>query len=479
MSDISPEQIDAEIEKALERRKLDFYKPYPKQLAFHAASAEKGAKEILLMAGNQIGKTMSAAAQTAYFATGLYPDWWPGRKFPGPTAGWVGSPTGQTSRDNPQRLLLGNVGEWGTGMIPGRSIIEIKRSTHGLTDQVETILIEHKATKRISRLLFKTYDQGRIRWQGETINYVWFDEEPPDDVYSEGLTRTNVLNGFVFMTFTPLLGMSAVVARFIREKPPGSAVIKMGISDALHYSEENRKAIIARYPEHERKARAEGDPVMGSGAVFPVPVEWITEVPIQIPEFWPRLAGLDLGWDHPTACAWMAYDRDADCIHVYDTYRAREQTPVIHAAAIKAKGPWIPVAWPHDAMTHDSGSGKVIAQQYREFGVAMLPLHATHPPQAGKREGTGGNGLEAGIMEMLTRMQTGRFKVANHLSDWLDEYRNYYRKDGLIEKEGDDLMSATRMGVMMIRFAKLRVNRDIVPKLGEFQSFDVGMGTLG
>ena len=423
--------------------------------------------------------TMSAAAQTAFFATGLYPEWWPGRRFPGPTAGWIGSPTGQTSRDNPQRLLLGNVGEWGTGMIPGRSIIEIKRSTHGLTDQVETILIKHEKTGKISRMLFKTYDQGRIRWQGETINYVWFDEEPPDDVYSEGLTRTNVLGGFVYMTFTPLLGMSKVVSRFIREHPPGSHVIKMGIQDALHYSEEDRKAIIARYPEHERKARAEGDPVMGSGAVFTVPIEWLLEVPIQIPAFWPRICGLDLGWDHPTAAAWVALDPDADCIHVYDTYRVREQTPIIHAAAIKARGPWVPVAWPHDAMQHDSGSGKVIAQQYREQGVAMLPLHATHAPQAGKKEGTGGNGIEAGILEMLTRMQTGRFRVANQLTDWHDEYRNYYRKDGLIQKDGDDLLSATRYAVMMIRFAKLRINRDIVPRLAEFHSSDSGMGTLG
>jgi hypothetical protein len=67
----------------------------------------------------------------------------------------------------------------------------------------------------------------------------------------------------------------------------------------------------------------------------------------------------------------------------------------------------------------------------------------------------GGNGVEAGILEMLERMQTGRFKVFRNLSDWFEEYRLYHRKDGLIVKLIDDLMSATRYAVMMKRFAEV------------------------
>ena len=50
--------------------------------------------------------------------------------------------------------------------------------------------------------------RGRQKWQGETLDFVWFDEEPPFDIYMEGLTRTNASNGIVWLTFTPLLGMS-------------------------------------------------------------------------------------------------------------------------------------------------------------------------------------------------------------------------------------------------------------------------------
>jgi hypothetical protein len=62
-------------------------------------------------------------------------------------------------------------------------------------------------------------------------------------------------------------------------------------------------------------------------------------------------------------------------------------------------------------------------------------------------------GVEAGLMAMLTRMQTGKFKVFKHLNDWWEEFRLYHRKDGLVVKEGDDLMCATRYALMMLRFA--------------------------
>jgi hypothetical protein len=62
--------------------------------------------------------------------------------------------------------------------------------------------------------------------------------------------------------------------------------------------------------------------------------------------------------------------------------------------------------------------------------------------------------VEAGITDMLIRMQTGRFKVFKHLLGWFEEFRLYHRKDGRVHKEGDDLLSATRYAVMMLRYAE-------------------------
>ena len=57
-------------------------------------------------------------------------------------------------------------------------------------------------------------------------------------------------------------------------------------------------------------------------------------------------------------------------------------------------------------------------------------------------------------MDMLQRMESGRFKVFKHLNDWFEEFRLYHRKDGKVVKEGDDLMAATRYALMMLRFAQ-------------------------
>jgi phage terminase large subunit-like protein len=442
--------------------KLKDYAPYPKQLDFHASGGPLHVRERLLIAGNQLGKTFSAGAEHAMHLTGRYPDWWPGTTFDEAVIGWAASETSQGTRDTVQRILLGQVGSWGTGAIPRDAIKEIKRAAHGVPDAVETVLVRHGGGGDVqagtSRITIKTYDQGRLRWQGETLDFVWFDEEPPPDIYFEGLTRTNARGGIVTLTFTPLKGMSEVVRRYLQEKPAGTVVTNMTIHDAAHYTPEQRAAIIATYPAHEREARINGTPTLGSGRIFQLADEVVQENQIAIPANWPRICGLDFGWDHPTAAVWLAWDRDNDVVHVYDAYRVKEATPLIHSVAIKARGEWIPVAWPHDGLQHDKGSGEALANQYRKYKVAMLKDKATHPPdtKAGEKEGEGGNGVEAGLMDMLDRMQTGRFKVAKHLNDWFEEFRLYHREDGKVVKLADDLMSATRYGLMMLRHAKIQ-----------------------
>ena len=226
------------------------------------------------------------------------------------------------------------------------------------------------------------------------------------------------------------------------------AVIRMTIDDAEHYTQEERDAIIASYPPHEREARVKGVPSMGSGRVFPVPQQDIECDPLPIPAHWVRIVGIDFGWDHPTAAVELAWDRDADVIYVTKEYRKREATPVIHAAAIRAWGEWLPVAWPHDGLQHDKGSGETLAEQYRKQHLNMLPEKATFEQ--------GGNGLEAGVMDMLDRMQTGRWKVFSTCKLWLSEFLIYHRKDGLIVDVRDDLLCASRYGLMMKRYATVR-----------------------
>ena len=442
------------------RNRLAAYAPYAKQLDFHAAGASF--RERLFMAGNQLGKTWAGAFETAMHATGRYPDWWKGRRFPYATRSMVGSESGELTRKGVQRLLLGPPEireEWGTGAIPYDCVRDTSMKA-GVPDAVSSVVVRHICGED-SVIQFNSYDQGRTKWQADTVDFVWFDEEPPLSIYSEGLTRTNATSGLVFVTFTPLLGMSEVVKRYLLEKPESAATITMTIDDAEHYTPEQRAAIIASYPEHEREARAKGIPILGSGRVFPVVEDGIKVNSFPIPSHWPRICGIDFGIDHPTAVVWMAWDRDSDVLYVTDCYRVKDQSPIMHAASVRARGEWMPVAWPHDGLQRDKGSGEQLAKQYRDQGLNLLKDRATFED--------GSNGLEAGVAEMLTRMQTHRLKVFSHLQDWFEEFRLYHRKDGLIVRMTDDLMSATRYAMMMRRFAKTqeeaqqRLRRNTMP----------------
>jgi phage terminase large subunit-like protein len=218
-----------ELKRRRSRNKLSLYSPYRKQRIFHTGGAIH--RERLLMAANQVGKTTAGAAEAAYHLTGRYPPDWEGRRFDHPVRGWVGSDGFLAVRDAAQKALMGppeDESAWGTGMIPGDDIVGWKRASAGVPNLLDHIAVQHHrnvgsiAAPRwqqdgISTLGIKSYDQGRQKWQGVTLDFVWFDEEPPWDVYFEGLTRTNATGGFVWMTFTPLQGMTPLLEYFLDE----------------------------------------------------------------------------------------------------------------------------------------------------------------------------------------------------------------------------------------------------------------------
>ncbi len=445
-------EILEEIDRREAGRLLSRYQPYAKQADFHANRT----RERLLMAGNQLGKSLSAAAETAMHLTGRYPAWWSGHRMRGPCRIVVAGVTSQLVRDSCQVLLCGfPARELGTGYIPREDIIDATTS-RGVPSAYDIVRVAHHDPDGNpdgeSLLYFRAYEQGRERIQALTLDAVWLDEEPPVDYYIEAMTRTNVAMGPVYLTFTPLQGMSDVVRRYLSEPSTARSVTTMTIHDVGHYTDAQRAAIIASYPAHERDARTMGVPMLGSGAVFPVAEDDIVVDAMPIPAHWPRIVGIDFGWDHPTAAIWMAWDRDADTIYLTDVYKAREQPVVIHAAAIRARGPWQPVAWPHDGLQHDKGAGIQLAEQYRAAGLNMLPEMATFPDSE-EHTGTSRVSVEAGLSEMLDRMLTGRWKVFRQCVPWLEEIRQYHRKDGKLVKEFDDAISASRYAMMMLRYA--------------------------
>lgn len=205
-----------------ETNRLAAYRPYPKQVSFHTAGAVH--EERLLLAGNQLGKTLAGAMEWAMHPTGRYPDWWKGRVFNAPVRMWAAGVTAESTRDNPQRMLMGipqRKEAWGTGTIPKDALKVWSSATHAARDALDSVVVRWGGGGDVQQgesvLSFKSYEKGREKWQGETLDGVWFDEEPPLDIYCEGRTRTVARHGIVILTMTPLLGMTDLVKLFLTE----------------------------------------------------------------------------------------------------------------------------------------------------------------------------------------------------------------------------------------------------------------------
>lgn len=175
----------------------------------------------MLAGGNRSGKTVAGGFEDTLHLTGLYPDWWEGKRFDHPTEGWSCGDTSKDVRDIGQTLLIGKPGDetaFGTGLIP-KKLIKRVTTKHGLADAIESAFVTH-VSGGTSTLMFKSYDQQRTAFQGTSQHFIHLDEECPIDIYTECLMRTMTVNGIVYLTATPLMGLTDLMLQFMPEMQP-------------------------------------------------------------------------------------------------------------------------------------------------------------------------------------------------------------------------------------------------------------------
>jgi phage terminase large subunit-like protein len=470
----SVDEIYESLKIAYERRQFEawrFFEAYPKQQEFMDYGSTYN--ERLLIAGNRVGKSDTGAFELSRHLTGIYPDNWRGKRFDhnsGPVKVWAAGPSGILVRDVAQTKLFGPPGVadlMGTGFIPRDAIVGQPSASRSAANAFDTAHIRH-ASGGVSHLGFKSYEQDRRIWQGETLQGIWFDEEPPLELYTEGQARLITTAGISFMTFTPLFGYSEVVKLYLDDDRAKNRIsVQMALTDAKHMTPEMIERTLAAYPRHEWAARREGSPHLSGGRVFSTPEEQLAEPPFIFagkdqpidkysqkvgPTPWQYIWGIDFGIDHPFAAVLLAYNPELGDGHVIACIKMSDQLVLQHCDAMKRIAENAPVAWPHDGHVRDRQSGEEMAYIYRKHGLHMLPEHAQYPNKS--------YSTEAGIMDLDTAMHAARFHVSNHLSEWFAEYRVYHRKlnekTGIIElvKRNDDLMSATRQAWMQRRSAK-------------------------
>jgi len=424
---------------------------YPKHLEFFDATSKYN--EVAAISGNRTGKTFGCGAYsvTAH-TTGLYPEWWTGKRFDRPITCWVSGATGKTVRDILQETLLGDKFNIGTGMIPKNCIEGQPPSMPGVPGAFEMVYVKH-VSGGLSRIFFKSYEQGPKAYMGTAIDLSWIDEEASDiNVYSQNVVRTMTTDGLVISTFTPENGLSDTLLMFMPDGlMPDNGIVPSAIAgkksvkyvvnitwdDVPHLSEEEKDKQLASCPPHLRDVKSKGLPQVGSGVIYPLLEDSIVVEPFEIPSHWPRMYGFDPGWNQ-TAAVWGAIDPETDVVYLYSEHYRSKAEHSIHADAIKARGEWIPGVIDYAGKIDD---GTKIMHHYEEMGLLVYRADKS---------------VDAGIEVMWQRLSAGRLKVMTHLKNWLKEVRMYRRDDkGRIVKKHDHLMDATRYMVMSLDVARI------------------------
>lgn len=406
---------------------------YPKHIEAINLSATK--PYVMCFGGNSTGKTELGAYWTTAHATGLYPDWWKGKRFDGPTIGYAATETWGDVATRCQYKLLGtstysvarNKGEaLGTGMIPGDLIVNVGPRV-GTSEACAYVDVKH-VKGGVSRIEFRCYEQGREGFQGTERHYAWCDEEDRlhgAAIFAEIVQRfRGPCEGGVYLhTMTSLYGWTELATMFVlgmnvtvdekQYERSGRAYVAISQNDVPHISEDDRERRLANAEHGLAKSRRTGMPDNSEGNVYPIPEEEIT-IPSRVPPAsWRRVWVMDPGYKDPCAIQWAAIDPSNGHIELYDEHYLARSEAAIHAAAVKWRGKWIPgVIDTYAGREDELNAGHTLLDEYRK-------VHELNVVPVVKGEIADGHQI---VFEALS---TGRLKVQKHLKHWLHEYRLY------------------------------------------------------
>ena len=406
---------------------------HKKQLAFHQSLA----KSRFVFGGNRTGKSVCGAMEAIWYATGLHPF----VKIEHACDGWVVSLTRQVQRDVAQAKILQYLPpEWivKTVMVSGSSFAP----AHGVID----FILVRNVFGTVSKIGFRNCEQGRERFQGVSLDYVWFDEEPPEDIYDECLLRLLDRGGIHWVTMTPLKGRSWVYERvYLRqERLKDLQCFWMSWDDNPYLTQEEKNFLIANLPPDVLESRQHGHFVAAEGLVFPnFEVENIVE-PFVIREADALYIGIDPGYRNPTAVVWVA--AIGENLYVVSDYEVAGLTVADHSQAILQRTRdlgWdiknVRILIDSAANQKTSACEVSTAMQYRNHGLTV--------------DANVNKNMAQGLLEMKTCFSNADgkrslfvFKNCVHL---IGELRGYYWGDGeQPQKLNDHTIDALRYIVM-------------------------------
>lgn len=448
-----------ELQDRKEARSILDWKPYPTQWA----AVNTLTPITALFGANQSGKTITGLRKMAWTVTGIYPEAFYGKRRTKPGFYWIVGESSDLTRDSLQKKLFGpdphNPGKG--GMIPANLIVGkpvIRQNSGGAYDLVRIRFIDGG----ISTIGFKNYSQGRENLQSATLDGLLVDEEPPLDCWTELLMRVSEAQahgwGQVLFTFTPLQGSTKLVKTLMDDNEDVSLFF-LTAEEAHHLGEAHIKkwTKLLRNDPAQLKARLYGLPDINSGLIWPV--QWGDHrIPrFEIPADWPRLGGIDYGWNHKTVIILAAKDPSTDDVFVYYC-KAWDHTPAYKIATTMRQFTNLGIQFYGDpsAEQPDKSSGKKLLHTYLD---ELLPGWENVPPE--ERPIVNAPRTPQVRIEMVQkRLDEGTLYFFDDLDEvFFDELQGYaWTKKGTLPEKDDDYPDGLGYLIQMIAKAKRTAN---------------------
>ncbi len=299
-------------------------KVHQKQLAFHKCKK----KNRWVFGGNRSGKTQCGAVEVVYLARGIHPF----RKNKKSVEGWVVSLSKQVQRDVAQAKILYYLRpDW-----IEKIVMSLGRSDSPESGVIDFILVKN-VLGGLSKIGFKSCDQGRDKFQGASLDFVWFDEEPPYDIYQECRMRVLDKCGMVFGTMTPLKGLTWVYNEiYLNDKnDPEIWCQQMEWADNPFLDKKELEALTLSMSEEELESRRYGKFTSTGGLVYSEFDENVHVIePFNVPLEWYDNISIDPGLNNPLSAHWYAVDFDGN-VYVIAEHFDKGKDVIFHAQKIK------------------------------------------------------------------------------------------------------------------------------------------------
>lgn len=322
-----------ELESSVTKPNILSYVPYPEQERFHLS--EKVGKYVA--GGNRGGKTDSVVVDAILHATNTNP-----------------------YRPRPE--------SWGRGAIQIRFVVvDVAKGIEQIILPklkrwvTNSMLIDGQWTKSWdsknyiftfsngSTIDFLTHGMDLDKHGGVPRHIIYFDEEPPQDIFNENMMRLMDYDGWWVIAATPVQGMgwtydllwepaeNAALEGTLADHPELPDIFTLSAEQNPYLKAEKRDRFMIGMDAEEREVRESGKFVARSGLVFPnfSPATHVVE-PFIPPKNWEWYSSADFGFNNPTAWYWHAVSPQGDIVTFAEHYRSG-MTVKEHATIVRLR----------------------------------------------------------------------------------------------------------------------------------------------